>query len=98
MCSLLWAGGWLGWRIIDPSACSPAGLADCACFPDGAERASGAGEPAWVPASGELLGARPACEGGLGGDSASAWRRLGLPTGYPCPGQCPALLPGGSLG
>ena len=49
----------------------------CVCFPDGAERASRAGEPGWVPASDEWFGARPACEGGIGGYSARAWRRLG---------------------
>jgi hypothetical protein len=54
-------------------------------LPGWAERASGAGEPGWGPASDELLGARPACESGIGGDWAPAWRRLGPPTDYPCP-------------
>ena len=67
-------------------------------FPGWAERASGAGEPGWMPASGELLGARPACEGGIGGDWAPAWRQLGPPADYPCPEQCPVLVPGGRLG
>jgi hypothetical protein len=65
---------------------------------DEAERASEAGEPGWVAASDELFGARPACEGGIGGDSALAWRRLGPPADYPCPEQCPVLVPGGRLG
>src|SRR5580693_4464036 len=62
-----------------------------------AERASGAGEPGWGPASDELLGARPACESGIGGNWAPAWRRLGPPTDYPCPEQCPVPVPGGRL-
>ena len=50
-------------------------------------------------ASDELFGARPACKGGIGGDLAPAWRRLGGGgADYPCPEQGPVLVPGGRLG
>src|SRR5580704_6232832 len=45
-----------------------------------------------------MFRARPACKGGIGGDSAPAWRRLGAPADYPGPEQCPVLVPGGRLG
>src|SRR5262245_54664063 len=76
-----------GTRAMVPAPMMLMLLMMCACFPDGAERASRAGEPGWVPASDELFGARPACEGGAGGDSARAWHRLGTPADYPAPGS-----------
>ena len=82
-----------GTRAMVPAPMMLMLLMMCACFPDGTERASRAGEPGWVPASDEMFGARQACEGGAGGDSARAWRRLGPPADHPGPGQRPVLLP-----